>query len=46
MMMTIVIIIIIIVVMLPNIPENVCVTQGNEDAGSVQDFILLFLCLV
>ena len=22
------------------------VTQGNNDMGSVQDFILLFLCLV
>ena len=29
-----------------NITENVCVTQGNEDAGSVKDFILLLLCLV
>ena len=29
-----------------NILENVCFTQGNEDKVSVQDFILLFLCLV
>ena len=29
-----------------NILENACFTQGNEDRVSVQDFILLFLCLV
>ena len=22
-----------------NVPGNICVTQGNEDAGSLQDFI-------
>ena len=27
-----------------SIPGNVCITQGNEDPGPVQDFILLFLC--
>ena len=29
-----------------NIPGNVCVTQGNDDVVSVQDFIVLFLCVV